>query len=185
MSVWPKPSPKAIIEAAAWSTAALLEWSTHWSAAAASTVAGGIAAYLRRQRPVAAAAALATGFLLQTQLGVSVADSESPYVPVVLAIVLAYFLGSRLPTAPATGGLAVLLAAFCGLYLLVDGGVASRCPAAGPQPWCSLGRRARGVRAAPNREAAGGQNGGAGGCSAAGFPAVRTGRAPPHRSRTT
>lgn len=112
-SRWWRPG----VEAAAWSGLALLEWSLHWSGAAAAVVAVGLAAYFRRQRPLLAAALLAVGILLPVQLGIPADDPDSPYVPLVLAVVLAYSLGSRVALRPAVTGLATLLVAVSGGFL--------------------------------------------------------------------
>ncbi|HEV2811041.1 MAG TPA: histidine kinase [Acidimicrobiales bacterium] len=115
---------QAGVEAAAWSGVALLEWSLHWSAAAVSVVPVGLAAYFRRQRPVLAAALLSVAILLPVQLGWPFDHPAGPYVALVLAIVLAYSLGSRAALPAAATGLAILLIANSGGFLwYTDGSV--------------------------------------------------------------
>ncbi len=110
-------SRRSLVEAVAWSGAALVEWSLHWGAAAASVVAVGLAGYFRRERPVVAAAFAAAAILLPLPLGVSFDDPQSPYVPLVLAIVVAYSVGSTLTVGGAGTGLATLLFATTGGFL--------------------------------------------------------------------
>lgn len=117
---WSKPG----VEAAAWSGVALLEWSFHWSGAAVSVVPVGLAAYFRRQRPVLAAALLGVAILLPVQFGWPFDHPAGPYAPLVLAIVVAYSLGSRMAVPAAAAGLAILLVALSGGFLwYTDGSV--------------------------------------------------------------
>lgn len=118
------PWRQAGVEAAAWSGVALLEWSLHWSAAAVSVVPVGLAAYFRRQRPVLAAALLSVAILLPAQLGWPFDHPAGPYVALVLAIVMAYSLGSSVSLPAAATGLAILLIANSGGFLwYTDGSV--------------------------------------------------------------
>ncbi len=117
VSLWSRWSWRPGVEAVAWSCLALLEWSLHWSGAAVAVVPVGLAAYFRRQRPVLASALLAVGILLPMQFGVPADDPDSPYLPLVLAIVLAYSLGSSMSVRAAVTGLAVLLVAVSGGWL--------------------------------------------------------------------
>ncbi len=67
-------SRRSLVEAVAWSGAALVEWSVHWGAAAASVVVVHLAGYFRRERPVLAAGFVAGAILLPVPLGVSFDD---------------------------------------------------------------------------------------------------------------